>query len=62
MYLWTQREMDMKAVFITLQNLMVSTRAGSVAAFSFRYPAFRDTERRNYVLAYPQSNRSTNRK
>ena len=41
----------------------VLSRAGSVADFSFRYPAsvnpyrFWDTERRNCVLAYPQSNR-----
>ena len=46
----------------------VRTRAGSVADFSFRYPAsvkpyrFRDTEKRNCILAYRQSNRPTNRK
>ena len=43
-------------------------RAGLVAYFPFQYPAsvkpyrFRDTERRNCVLAYSQSNRPTNRK
>ena len=42
--------------------------AGSVADFSFRYSAsvkpyrFRDTESRNCVLAYPQSNSPNNRK
>ena len=53
--------------FMDLSNSLIS-RAGSVADFPFRYPAsvkpyqFRDTERRNCILAYPQLNRPTNRK
>ena len=51
-----------------ISPIFVRIRAGSVADFSFRYPAsvkpyrLRDTERTNCVLAYPQSNRPTNRK
>ena len=48
------------------RHLVLFARAGSVADFPFRYLAsvkpyrFGDTESRNYVLVYPQSNRPTN--
>ena len=68
LYLTVDTSIILQEVHISRWSNTPRIRAGSVAYFSFQYLAsvkpyrFRDTESRNCVLAYPQSNRPTNRK